>query len=209
MTRRMAAIFASMAAAACGGAPSAGQPIPRPAEERPLPPVGYGTLRQDAFTVGLRIGDLQIKVTPLSEDVIRLAAPDTYRRLREIAQTHGDWAARTSFSAGLQDAPLLFLVSFFTFAPQSEYTPTDLQIESEGRLYWALASTPVTPGFGTQLLRQEETQIAVYAFDPEIDLSISMVVRYGTVASHAWESIVSVLEAERGRVRSRTKGETR
>ncbi|MGH7546225.1 MAG: hypothetical protein ACREKI_08600 [Gemmatimonadota bacterium] len=206
----MAVILASWAAAACSGAP-ADDPMPRPAEaqESTLPPVGYGTLRQDAFTVQLRIGDLQIKMTPLAEEVIRLAAPDTYERLRELAQTHAVWGRRTASAAGLRDAPLLFLVSFFTFAPQSEYTPTDLQVQSEGRLYRALASTPVTPGFGTQLLRQEETQIAVYAYDPEIDLSIPMVVRYGTVTSGAWESIVSTLEAERGRVLSRTKAETR
>lgn len=212
MTRRRAVILASWAAAACGGTP-ADDPMPRPVEaateESALPPVGYGTLRQDAFTVQLRIGDLQIKMTPLAEEVIRLAAPDTYRRLRELAETHAEWARRTASTAGLRDAPLLFLVSFFTFAPQSEYTPTDLQIQSEGRLYRALASAPVTPGFGTQLLRQEETQIAVYAYDPEIDLSIPMMVRYATVTSGAWESIRSTLEAERGRVLSRTKAETR
>lgn len=210
MTRRMAVILV-LAAAACGGAP-ANDSTPRPAEAAPqdsLPPVGYGTLRQDAFTVRLRMGDLQIKVTPLAEEVIRLAAPDTYQRLREIAETHAAWARRTASGAGLQDAPLLFLVSFFTFAPQSEYTPTDLQIQSEGRLYRALASTPVTPGFGSQWLRQEETQIAVYAYDPEIDLSIPMVVRYGTVTSGAWESIWSILESERGRVLSRTRAGTR
>ena len=213
MTRSMA-VFLVACTAACGGGPGS-EPMPGPraaATQDPdtaLPPVGHGTLRQDAFTVALRVGDLQIKMTPLAEEVIRLAAPDTYQRLRELAQARADWARRTASAAGLQDAPLLFLVSFFTFAPQSEYTPTDLQIQSEGRLYRALGFAPVTPGFGSQWLRQEETQIALYAYDPEIDLSIPMIVRYGTVTSAAWESIVSTLEGERARVLARTKAETR
>jgi hypothetical protein len=172
-----------------------------------LPPPGYGTLRQDVFTVLLRTGDLQIKLTPLAEPVIRLAAPDTYERLRELAQTHHDWAQAAATRSGRQDRPLLFLVSFFTFAPQSEYTPTDLQIQSQGRLYRPLDVNPVTPGFGAQLLRQEETQIAVYAFEREIDLAIPLTVRYGTVASDAWESIISILETERARVLARAKSE--
>lgn len=214
MTLRGACILLTCAAtAACGGggggedAAEARAPAPAQRAERPLPPAGFGTLRQDVFTVRLRTGDLQIKVTPLVEPVIRMAAPDTYERLRELAVTHEEWAAAAAARAGLQDRPLLFLVSFFTFAPQSEYTPTDLQIQSQGRLYRPLDVNPVTPGFGAQLLRQEETQIAVYAFEPEIDLAIPMTVRYGTVASHAWESIISILETERARVLARTKSE--
>ena len=38
---------------------------------------GLGTLKQDEFTLGIRVGALLVKVTPLNERVIRLAAPDT------------------------------------------------------------------------------------------------------------------------------------
>ena len=46
-----------------------------------LVPAGYGTLIQDHFTLTLESGPLRVKVTPLAESVIRLAAPDTYERL--------------------------------------------------------------------------------------------------------------------------------
>lgn len=210
------AVVAATAAAACAGGPG-GTEAPSPAEEppgaevggrqgaRPPVPPGYGTLRQDAFTVWLRAGDLQVKVTPLAEEVIRLAAPDTYERLREIARTHGAWARDAAVRAGLGDEPLLFLVSFFTFGPRSEYTPTDLQIVSQGRLHRVLDLAPVTPGFGAHRLLQEETQIAVYAFRPSIDLGVPMRVGYGPASSDAWEQILTLLEAERARVLARTK----
>lgn len=201
------------AALGCGGGPEEpGAPAPEAAPARgrggaPLVPPGYGTLRQDAFTVPLRVGDLLIKATPLSEGVIRLAAPDTYDRLRDLALTHHTWARDVAARAGLRDDPLLFLVSFFTFAPRSEYTPTDLQLVSEGRLYRPLDFVPLTPGFGIQFLQQEQTQIALYAFDPSVDLNIPLRVQYGTTGSDAWEQILSLLETERARVRARTKAE--
>ncbi|HSH44880.1 MAG TPA: hypothetical protein VK966_03435, partial [Longimicrobiales bacterium] len=50
-----------------------------------LPPAGYGSLRQDEFSVELVATPLHVKVTPLAEEVIRLAAPDTYGRLHALA----------------------------------------------------------------------------------------------------------------------------
>lgn len=195
----------------CGGGVPESSDAPAPAPPATaaatLVPSGYGTLRQDAFTVALRTGDLLVKVTPLAEELIRLAAPDTYERLRDIAQTNRAQARESASRAGIQDDPLLFLVSFHTFAPQSEYTPTDLQILSEGRLYRSIDIIPITPGFGTQWLHQEKTQIAIYAFDPTIDLDIPMAVRYGPAQSEAWERIIAVLEAERARVLARTEAE--
>ncbi|MBI4512638.1 MAG: hypothetical protein HY702_00870 [Gemmatimonadetes bacterium] len=202
----------ALAVVACGGGvpeaadvPAPDSPRARSERGRILVPVGYGTLRQDAFTVALRDDELQVKVTPLVEEAIRLAAPDTYQRLRDIRDTNRARLMEAAMRAGIREEPLFFLVSFFTFALQSEYTPTDLQIVSQGRLYRGIDYVPLTPGFGSQLLRQEETQIAVYAFDPAIDLDIPLTVQYGVVRSEAWSAIIAVLEAERGRVLSRVK----
>ena len=48
---------------------------------RPLGPIGYGTLSQDDITVLIQDGNVRIQVVPLTEWAIRLTAPDTYRRL--------------------------------------------------------------------------------------------------------------------------------
>lgn len=161
---------------------------------------GYGTLRQDEFTVSLRSGALLIKVTPLTESVIRLAAPDTYDRLHALAESRRSEAA----AATLGVEPELFLVSFFSYEPNVEFQPEDLQLVQRGRLLRARTVLPVTPGWGKQRLQQQETQIAVYAFGEPIDYEQLLVVRYGLEESGGWDRIIRVLEVERAKVRART-----
>ena len=187
----------------CGGAeavPGAGQgvaPIGGGGGAALVPP-GYGTLAQAEFTLRLQSGPLQIQVTPLAESVIRLAAPDTYERLASLSTSAG----ASLPSRGLGEGPL-FLVSMFSRAPTITYEPENLQIVNGGLRYRPVAIEAITPGWGGQRLRQEETQIAVYAFDPGIDLEIAMTVEYEGVRDTSWERILNRLELERARVRGR------
>ncbi|HKJ92518.1 MAG TPA: hypothetical protein VJ957_05075, partial [Longimicrobiales bacterium] len=176
-------------------ADAAGAPA-GPGEE--LPAAGYGTLRQDAFTVQLRRDALLIKVTPLEESVIRLAAPDTYQRLHRLAETLGD-EARSRAGGGA----VLFLVSFFSYQPDTFYEPENVQIVARGRQLGSRAIVPLTPGWGRQRLRQQETESAVYAFPADVDLSLPFQVRYGMEQSDAWSQILPVLDRERARAASR------
>ncbi len=194
----------------CASAPPAeqetGEPTPtsRPTTAT-LPPVGYGTLKQDAFTVAFASGDVQIKLTPLDESVIRLAAPDTYQRLHRLVDSRTDRIREASRNAGLRHDPLVFLVSFFTYAQQAEFNPTDLQLLSQGILYRPVGILPLTPEWGRQQLKQEKSESALYLFDPHIDLQVAFQVEYGRGGDRAlgWGSIIRVLEAERARVLSR------
>ena len=164
-----------------------------------LVPPGYGTLLQDDVTLALRAGDLQVKVTPLAESVIRLLAPDTYRRLHGLAESHGDALAR---QAG-EPAPTLFLVSFFSLAPGVRYEPEAVEVVSRGLRHRPLAIGAVTPGWGTQRLGQRETHAAVYAFGAGVDLESGLTVEYRGVRNAAWSRILTDLQAERERVRAR------
>lgn len=166
-----------------------------------LPP-GYGSLHQDQFTVQLRNQALLIKVTPLAESVIRLAAPDTYQRLHRLASTLGQQARTRSMTP---DATL-FLVSFFSYQPDTFYEPENLQIVARGRQLGSRAIAPLTPGWGRQRLRQQETESAVYAFSPEVDMSLPFQVRYGMEQSDAWRQILPLLDRERTRAASRARG---
>jgi hypothetical protein len=189
--------------AACGGFTGTPDttPLTGSSGERVLVPAGYGTLAQDEFTLTLQSGPLQAKVTPLAESVIRLAAPDTYERLAGIAGS-----ARTSLlSASNRDASL-FLVSFFSREPTVRYEPESIQIVNGGLRYRPTAIHAVTPGWGGQRLRQEETQIAVYAFDRAIDLELTLAVEYEGARDTSWEGILNRLELERARVRGRVGG---
>ena len=189
----------------CGGAEAVagtGQPVAPPgsAGAAVLVPPGYGTLTQAEFTLVLESGDLQIQITPLAESVIRLAAPDTYQRLASLAASAG-----SSLGSRAPEESPLFLVSMFSRAPTITYEPENLHIVNSGLRYRPIAIQAITPGWGGQRLRQEETQIAVYAFDVGIDLEIALMVEYEGASDTSWDNILRELELERARVRGRIR----
>lgn len=201
--RGFAAAGMSCALLACAPAPA---PVGRPAGAGPEPPraptqvpAGHGTLRQDEFTVSLRDGALLIKVTPLAEHVIRLAAPDTYDRLHALAERRRGEAAA---SAGI-GSPELFLVSLFSYEPGTRFEPDGLQLLYQGRILRARAVLPLTPGWGARVLQQQEVQLALFAFEPGIDPDLPLVVRYGSAESDEWSRIVPRLRLERAKVQAR------
>lgn len=162
-------------------------------------PSGYGTLFQDQFTLALEQNGLLVKVTPLDESVILLAAPDTYTRLHRLADSNRSALEADARASGVS----LFLVSFFSRQPNLTYQPEDLHIVNRGLRYRPLAVRAITPGWGGQRLGQEESQIAVYAFDGAIDLEIDLAADYQGRANSGWATILSTLRAERARVRAR------
>ena len=82
-------------------------------------------------------------------------------------------------------------------------TPENLHIVNGGLRYRPRAIQAITPGWGGQRLRQQETQLAVYAFDPGIELEIALTVEYEDASDTSWQTILNRLEAERARVRAR------
>lgn len=194
-------------AVACAAAPEPGEePTPQEQasrEERSpladLVPPGFGTLHQDDVTLTLRQGPLLLKATPLAESVIRLTAPDTYTRLNALAESRREEAARQSMARD----PSLWLVSFFSYEPDVTYQPEVLRFQQQGRLYRPLATLPLGSGWGRQRLSQQEQQSAVYAFDPTIDLTLPLTLLYEQQRTDAWEGIISKLEIEAAKVRSR------
>jgi len=189
----------------CGGAEAVagtGQPVApagRAGADVLVPP-GYGTLTQAEFTLVLESGPLQIQVTPLAESVIRLAAPDTYQRLTGLAVS-----TRESLRSRIREETPLFLVSLFSRTPTTTYEPENIHIVNGALRYRPTAIEAITPGWGEQRLRQEETQIAVYAFDAGIDLEIALTVEYEGARDTSWDRILRELELERDRVRGRIR----
>ena len=168
-----------------------------------LPPAGYGSLRQDEFSVEIVEASLHVKVTPLAEEVIRLAAPDTYDRLRALAGSRQGEAERMTAS----DGAALFLVSFFSREANVEYRPDEIQISHRGRIQRPAGIVPLTTGWGRQLLQPQQTQSAIYAFEPPFDYDLPLTVRYGLLQSDECnQTILPRLEEERNRVLSRAGG---
>ncbi len=194
--------LAALAACATGGQAPVGAREPA-APKAPQPPgsvpPGFGTLKQDQFTVSLRSGALLVKVTPLTESVIRLAAPDTYTRLHALAESVRPEAERR-LPGG---EPQLFLVSLFSYQPDVPFQPEDLQLIATGRTLRPAAILPRTSGWGRQRLGQQEAQAAVYVFEGPIGYGQSLIVRNGMDQRGAGADIVPVLDEERGKVVAR------
>ncbi|MGH7475387.1 MAG: hypothetical protein ACRELD_03790 [Longimicrobiales bacterium] len=167
--------------------------------EPDLVPAGFGTLKQDEFTIELRSGRLLVKLTPLAESVTRLGAPDTHARLHALAARWSEEAARAAFT----EQPELFLVSFFSYEPDVTYQPEAVQLLHEGRLLRPAAIFPLKPDWGRQRLAQQDPQSAVYVFDQRFDYELSIVLRYGLEQSDGWQRIVPRLQTERARVLAR------
>jgi hypothetical protein len=199
MRHRGVAVLAVLAACALPpGTP--GTTVPEP-----LPPPGFGTLRQDEVSVSLASGPLQMKLTPLAESVTRVTAPDTYRRLSGLASRFGPDAVQAT---GAHD-PSLFLVSLWSETPDATFVPEEIQLISRGVRLRPGAVMAVTPGWGERRLRQRETEMAVYAFGEGVDMESELVVVYGLVESAEWTAILPRLQAERARAAARARGEVR
>jgi hypothetical protein len=189
----------------CASGPKATQaqvPATSPSSSVQAAPLGFGTLKQDDFTMGMRSEALLVKVTPLDESIIRLAAPDTYNRLHALRVSRArDAQSQTSGS----EAPQLFLVSFFSYQPDVTFQPEDLQIEHQGRVLRAAAILPLTPTWGKGRLSQQEVATAIYAFGEPINYDLPMTVRYGMFENADWLRIINKLQVERGKVSGRSK----
>jgi hypothetical protein len=135
--------------------------------------------------------------------VIRLAAPDTYARLRGLAETHGPRAARSAVTTD----PSLFLVSLFSYRPDVIYEPEDLLLVNRGLRLRPLGIAPITPSWGTHRLGQQEARMAIYAFEGGIDLEADLAVEYQELRNEMWrERVLPLLQAERAKARARAGG---
>ena len=197
MTARRARVWAVVACGlpfACAPLPEAGM---RPSEptpaEAPIPP-GYGSLRPDEISIHLSEGPLEIELTPLDEEVLRLLVPDAAERLRGVAELGGPASGSTPF-----------LVTFFTETQGLRFEQSDVTLEAGGRVLRASRVVGATQGWGTGLLRQREPASAVYLF-PAVDFDVELIAVYRTVRSDEWTRILPRIQAERGRVRGRAGG---
>ena len=160
-------------------------------------PGGYGSLTQNDITIELRLEAVQMAVTPLDPWVVRLTAPDTWRRLEGLHDQMQD-----ALGPGHQ----LMLVSFFTEAAGgAEIDPFDVSVVQRGRRLRPLDIAGLGATWGDGRLQPREASQAVYAFDGGLDTTLAFEVLIGDRSSRQWAVILPRLEAEASRVRSRAQ----
>ncbi len=165
-------------------------------------PAGFGTLHQEDIALRLRGENIQIKVLPLDERVIRLLSPDSYRALRGLKQLKAREIDDAKTSYGVHD-PSLFFVTFFALRKRARFTPEDLTITSRGRFFRPIAVIALTPRWGEQQLDQRETAVAVYLYDEDIEVLEPFVVSYAGGSTASWERNLRKLDDERAAVIAR------
>ncbi len=208
--RGVAAVIACGAATIAGRAAAQNPPQPRtPAMAivadtgtAGLVPAGYGTLRQDDIAIKVGLEQVNARLIPLDESVIRTLSPDSYRALHDLRAAKQDQIERLSRLHNLRQGNVWY-VSFFGLAPEARFVPTDLTVTSSGREFRPLEIIPLTSGFGEQRVQPQNTQQALYLFDDGLDLSQPVTVTMGIQRNSDWQDILRTLDRERAMIRSR------
>lgn len=223
MTRRAAALLHSLAAAgfvagtlACAGAPPATRGTAATPQDTTgtrgqassdslpgLVPAGYGTLRQEDLSVRLESSNLQVRAMPLDESIIRLLSPDSYRAMSELKRSKTDAVATIARRYGVRELSLWYVSFFAVQRGETRFSPREFIITNVGRDFRPLDLIPITPGFGSQRLRQNERQDALYVFDRQLDVQQPLTVSYETARNDGWGLVLPLIERERAAVRSR------
>jgi hypothetical protein len=177
-------------------------PTIRPSDAQDTLPVGYGTLKRDDIVVRFATDQLEIQVLPLAQSVIRLLAPDTYRSLTDLLKSKDSEIRDAARRAGI-DRPTLVMVTFYGLVPQARFSPEDLNITSQGRLFRPAAIVPLSPTWSSDQLEARQQALAIYIFDEGISFLDGLTVSYRELASDSWTSVLPRLERERARVRAR------
>jgi hypothetical protein len=143
-----------------------------------------------------------IRALPLSESIIRLLTPDSYKAMHDLKQS--SMKAITAVARRYSARKIsIWYVSFYGVEPDARFAPMDLTVASSGRDFRPYDVVPLTSGFGEQKLRQRETQSALYIFDGDIQLEQPVTVSYQGNSDDSWEQTLQVLEREQALVRAR------
>jgi hypothetical protein len=194
-------LLAVTLAACAGGRPAQAQLGADPLE---LPPVGFGTLRQDQVGVRLTTGNLAVRVLPLDERVIRLLSPDAYRSLAELRASRAADIAEAAQAAG-HDSVALFIVTFFALQPETRFSPDELYITSQNTFYRPVGIVPLTRRWSEYVVDQRQQAVAIYLFEPRVAVLRPFTVTYAGQSSNAWEGALRLLDAERARAMARAQ----
>ena len=167
-----------------------------------LPPAGFGSLRQEDVAVRLQTANLQLRVLPLDERVIRLLSPDAYESLRRLLASKTDEIAEAASRSGA-GRPTLVLVSFYGLRDRAEFNPEDVTLNSQNQLFRPAAILPLSPLWGGLQLNQRESATAIYVFESGVAVLDPFTVSYGSATSDQWERTRQALDQERTRVAAR------
>mgnify|MGYP003694130029 CR=1 FL=1 len=170
-----------------------------------LPPPGYGTLGQDDISIRFNAGDIDIRMVPLDQRVMRLLGPDVYASLNKLTIDRDASIDSVAALGGASD-PGLMLVSFFGRKDGVRFEPLNVFLVIRNQTYQPIGMVPFTSTITSRQLDTRQQASAIMVYSTPIPVYEGFGVSYGViVVPNAWQNQLSQVQRERTRVMS--KGE--
>jgi hypothetical protein len=201
---RLTLLAAALVLAASAGAAQEGNP---PANEDPmgvLPPVGYGKLTQSDISLSIRSNPVEVRFTPLNERLLRLLAPDAYRALRGMVETHQTDIDSVARQAGTSQ-PGLMMVTFFAQQPDIRFDASSVGVSVRTRRIDPVGIIPLDSLISTQQLPVRGQAMGLYVFSEELPVYEPMTFSYGNVTVDDWTRKLRTFDRERARIDARLR----
>jgi hypothetical protein len=167
-------------------------------------PVGFGTLNQNDIAIRMRNDDLELRVIPLDERVLRLLGPDAYASLHGMVESR-----RASIdSVGRQygaAVPGLMLVSFYGLRQNAQFDPNLVTVAARNHVFRPIGLVPLGASFNNNQLDLRGQATAIYVFEIRFPVTEPIAVSYGALTSNDWANRLPTLERERQRVTARAQ----
>jgi hypothetical protein len=170
----------------------------------PLPPPGFGSLRQSDLALRLTTTELEVRLVPLDQRVTRLLARDAYESLESLVRSRRSSIDSLARLYGIS-APGLALVTFFGQQEGARFDPSTLQLGIRNRVLRPRGIVPFTPRFTSQQLNVREQVSAIYLFDELLPVTDDFTFSYQGLDSEDWHDKQRLLDRERGRVAARSR----
>ncbi len=171
-----------------------------------LPPIGLGTMGQDDIALSFRQEELEIRVVPLDERLLRLLSPETYRSLHEVTRIRATQIDSVSRQSGVA-TPGLLLVTFFGRRQGARFDPQNINLVVRNQLYRPIGQVAYSGNFNSQQLDQRQSATGIILFEETIPVFEPFQVSYGAAASD-WEGRLNRIQRERTRVIGKLRGDT-
>ncbi|MEO8032504.1 MAG: hypothetical protein ABJC74_00885 [Gemmatimonadota bacterium] len=179
------------------------QPLRAQVDSTGLLPMGFGTLSIDDITLLMSTDQLDIRIVPLDERILRLTKPSVDSSLDQLIVQFADQIQAASARSGIS-TPGLALVTFYSRQMNARYEPEDISILSPGREYRPVVMLPYSANFNNGQLDLRQRASAIYVFEEALPVETNFGIRYGANSfPDAWAGIRLRLDREKARVLGR------
>lgn len=169
-----------------------------------LPPPGYGSLKQDNVSLRIVSSDVELRILPLDERLLRLLAPDAYQSLHGLVESKRTAIDSLARIYGLS-SPGIVLVSFFGLRSGTRFDPQNVTLVYRGQLQRPAAVVAQTGNFTSRQLDVRQSATGLLLFEEPVPVYERFELQYGTSIATWNDEILRRIERERSRVQSRVR----